>query len=139
MGVPISLSSVTRDYISGATSAVGAVGSAIGGFMTGQIGSGIIGAGLGIGNAVEALCPRANTIGTNGGYASTIGGMRLDHQFFHPIADDNAHNGRPLCAKRTIKDLGGYMIIQDGDVPINGTSEEDSKVRTYLETGFYYE
>ncbi len=139
LGVPIALSSVTRDYIGGASSVVGAVGSAIGGFMTGQIGSGVVGAGLGIGNAVEALCPRSNTIGTNGGYAATTGGMRLDHQFFHPIADDNTHNGRPLCAKRVLGNLGGYMIIQDGDVPINGTSTEDAQVRNYLETGFYFE
>ena len=40
---------------------------------------------------------------------------------------------------RTIKNLGGYMIIQDGDVALNATSAEDAKVRAYLEGGFYYE
>lgn len=142
IGVPVALSSVTRDYIGGATSALSAVGSAVGGILSGGAGgiiNGIVGAGAGVGSAVDALCPRANTIGTNGGYAASVGGMKLDHQFFHPIADDNAHNGRPLCAKRVLNTLGGYMIIQDGDVAINGTSAEDAKVRNYLETGFYYE
>lgn len=137
IGVPISLSSVTRDYIAGATSALGAVGGAISGFM-GNIG-GFIGAASGIGNAVESLMPRAQTIGTTGSFVSNRGDFRLDHQFFRPIADDNTHNGRPLCQVRQLNTLSGYMLIQDGDVQITGTATEDSRIRNYLETGFYYE
>ena len=137
IGVPISLSSVTRDYIAGATSALGAVGGAISGFM-GNIG-GFIGAASGIGNAVESLMPRAQTIGTTGSFVSNRGDFRLDHQFFRPVADDNTHNGRPLCQVRQLSTLSGYMLIQDGDVQITGTATEDSRIRNYLETGFYYE
>ena len=137
IGVPISLSSVTRDYIAGATSALGAVGGAISGIM-GNIG-GFIGAASGIGNAVESLMPRAQTIGTTGSFVSNRGDFRLDHQFFRPVSDDNTHNGRPLCQVRQLNTLSGYMLIQDGDVTIAGTASEDSKIRNYLETGFYYE
>lgn len=137
IGVPISLSSVTRDYIGGVTSALGAVGGAVSGFM-GNIG-GFIGAASGVGNAVESLMPRANTIGTTGSFASNHGGFRLDFQFFRPVDDDNTHNGRPLCDVRQLNTLSGYMLIQDGDVTIAGTATEDSKIRNYLETGFYYE
>ena len=100
---------------------------------------GVLGGLSGIGNALQSLQARANTIGTTGSYGSLVGDFRLDHQFFRPIADDNTHNGRPLCAVRTLNTLSGYMIIQDGDVAINGTSTEDAQVRNYLETGFYYE
>ena len=137
VGVPISLSSVTRDYIGAATSALGAVGGAVSGLM-GNIG-GFIGAASGVGNAVESLMPRAQTIGTTGSFVSNRGEFRLDHQFFRPVADDNTHNGRPLCAVKQINTLSGYMMIQDGDVTINGTSAEDSMIRNYLESGFYYE
>ena len=137
VGVPISLSSVTRDYIGAATSALGAVGGAISGFM-GNIG-GFIGAASGVGNAVESLMPRAQTIGTTGSFVSNRGEFRLDHQFFRPVPDDNIHNGRPLCQVRQLNTLSGYMLIQDGDVTIAGTASEDSKIRNYLETGFYYE
>ena len=137
VGVPISLSSVTRDYIGAATSALGAVGGAISGFM-GNIG-GFIGAASGVGNAVESLMPRAQTIGTTGSFVSNHGDFRLDHQFFRPVADDNTHNGRPLCQVKQLNNLSGYMLIQDGDVTIAGTASEDSKIRNYLETGFYYE
>ena len=142
LGVPISLSSVTRDYVGTASSLLGSIGGVIGSFASpnklGKIG-GAIGSLSGIGDAVKSAMPRASTIGTTGGFASAMGTFRLDHQFYRPIADDNTHNGRPLCAMRTLNTLSGYMIIQDGDVPINGTSSEDAQVRQYLEGGFYYE
>lgn len=138
LGVPISLSSVTRDYVGTASSALGSLSGVVGGALSGDV-AGAIGSLSGIGNAVKSAMPRASTIGTTGGFASAMGTFRLDHQFFRPIADDNTHNGRPLCAMRTLNTLSGYMIIQDGDVAINGTSSEDAQVRQYLETGFYYE
>ena len=131
IGIPISMSSVTRDFLGTASN----VGGAIGNFLTGDVVGGL----FGIGNAIQSLQARSNTIGTTGSYGSLLGDFRLDHQFFRPIADDNTHNGRPLCAKRTLNTLSGYMLIQDGDVAINGTSTEDAEVRNYLETGFYYE
>lgn len=139
IGVPISLSSVTRDYIGAASGLAGAVGGGVAGAALGGVGGAIIGAASGIGNAIGSLMPRASTVGTTGGFASCMGTFRLDHQFFRPIADDNTHNGRPLCEVRQINTLSGYMIIQDGDVAINGTSTEDQAVRSYLEGGFYYE
>lgn len=135
IGVPIALSSVTRDYVGGITNTVGALTSPFSGSGAGAIGS-MVGA---IGNAVESLMPRAQTVGSTGSFVANRGEFRLDHQFFRPVADDNTHNGRPLCAMRTLKNLGGYMLIQDGDVTINGTSTEDGQIRNYLETGFYYE
>lgn len=138
VGVPISLSSVTRDYIGAATSALGAAGS-IGSMFMGDIAGGAMGAAQGIGNAVKSIMPRTQTIGSTGAFVSNRGAFKLDAQFFRPIDDDNTHNGRPLCKMRTLNTLSGYMIIQDGDVTINGTSTEDSQIRTYLENGFYYE
>lgn len=144
IGVPISLSSVTRDYVGGVSSALGAVGAAAGGFMgaatgLGGVAAGVIGAASGVGNAISSLMPRANTIGTTGTFAANHGSFRLDFQFFRPVNDDNTHNGRPLCEVRQLNTLSGYMIIQDGDVAISGTASEDAKVRAYLEGGFYYE
>lgn len=139
IGIPISMSSVTRDFLGTASNIGGAVGGALSGFATGGVAGGVLGSLSGIGNALQSIQARANTIGTTGSYGTLLGDFRLDHQFFRPIADDNTHNGRPLCAKRVLNTLSGYMIIQDGDVAINGTSSEDAQVRQYLETGFYYE
>ena len=138
IGVPISLSSVTRDYIGAASSALGTIGGLVGGAMSGNIG-GAIGSLAGIGNSIESLMPRANTIGTTGAFAALHGDVRLDFQFFRPVNDDRVHNGRPLCQMKTLSSLSGYMLIQDGDVETSGTATEDAKVRAYLEGGFYYE
>ena len=63
----------------------------------------------------------------------------MDFQFFEIVDDDPDQNGRPLCKMKTLGNLGGYMLIQDGDVPTNGTAAEDRQIRSYLEGGFYYE
>ena len=139
IGVPISMSSVMRDYLGTASNVGGALGGMVEGALSGGLGGMVLGGLSGIGNAVKSLQARSNTIGTTGSYGTLLGDFRLDHQFFRPIADDNTHNGRPLCAMRTLNTLSGYMIIQDGDVVINGTSTEDAQVRQYLESGFYYE
>ena len=134
IGVPVSLSSVTRDYIGAASSALGAIG----GIVSGGVG-GIAGGLANIGNAIEGLMPRAQTIGSTGSFVANRGDFRLDQQFFRPVNDDNTHNGRPLCEVRQISSLSGYMLVQDGDVATNGTSAEDAAIRSYLEGGFYYE
>ena len=144
IGVPVSLSSVTRDYVGAVTSAVGGIAGTVGGVMgastsVGAIAGGIAGGISGIGNAIESIQPRAQTIGSTGSFVSNRGEFRLDYQFFRPIDDDNTHNGRPLCDVRQINTLSGYMLVQDGDVTTTGTAAEDRQIRQYLESGFYYE
>lgn len=91
-------------------------------------------------NAISDWVPKSvSSIGTSGGFATVTREWSLNTQFFNPVEDDNAHNGRPLCAMRTPASLGGYMLIQDGDISINGTANEASEIRNYLERGFYYE
>lgn len=133
VGVPIQISQVAKNYLGAASSILGSISSALGRDFVGSLN--------GIGNAYTSLVPRANTIGSQGSFTALSSTLpfRLTMQFFRPVADDLAHNGRPLCAMRTPSNLGGYMLIQDGDVAINGTLEEARKIRDYLEGGFYYE
>lgn len=139
LGVPISLSQVTRDYIGAATSAAGAVGGAVSGYAAGGAGGAVLGSLSGIGSAIQSLVSRSNTVGTTGGFGSLQGDFRLDHQFFRPVPDDNFHHGRPYCKTHIINDFSGYVQVQDGDVPLNGTATEAEEVRSLLEGGFYYE
>ena len=141
VGVPVQLSQVSRDYVGAVSSILSGAASVTAGALAGPAGiAGGIGAGVGaIGDAVKAMTPRAQTMGSGGSYAQLLTDWRLDAQFFNVVDEDNTHNGRPLCEMRTPASLGGYMIIRDGDVAIPGTSAEDSRVRDYLQTGFYYE
>lgn len=141
LGVPVQISQVTRDYLGAAQSVVSGVGSVVSGALTGGAGlaAGITNGVNAIGNAAAAMIPRANSIGGVGNYSVLNYRPRLDYQFFRPVADDLAQNGRPLCQKRQPKTLGGYMLIQDGDVSTTGTQSENEEIKAYLEGGFYYE
>lgn len=143
VGVPIQIAQVARDYLGAVTSVASGVSSVISGAVAGGP-AGIAGAVAGgisaIGSAVDAITPRANTIGSSGNFSVlTAKAPELDFQFFRPVDDDNAQNGRPLCEIRQPSNLTGYMLIQDGDVAISGTMTEAEEVQRLLETGFYYE
>lgn len=131
LGVPIQLSQIRQDIIGGVTSMMGVSANA-------ALGN-VMGAAAGIGSAVQAIAPKANTIGGAGGWAD-LGGAPGVVQHFYPVTDDDPdHAGRPLMAVRQISSLSGYIICQDGDVSISGTQTEAETIRSYLEGGFYYE
>lgn len=140
IGVPIQLSQVTKDWLGAATSTLSAVGNIVGAGLSGNVGGVISGVASGIDSAARALTPRSQSLGPGGGFIDVRPlAWKLDQQFFTPVNDDNTHNGRPYCQVTTPSSLGGYMLIQDGDVPIPGTKAEADEIRSLLEGGFYYE
>lgn len=140
IGVPIQISQVSRDYLGAATSLISGIAGGVGSILTGNIAGGIGAIAGGVGNAAAAAANRSNTIGSSGNFSILFAkNPELNLQFFRPVEDDNDHNGRPLCKTRQVSALGGYMLVQDGDVPIPGTQGEGEAVRTFLEGGFYYE
>ena len=138
IGIPVQLTQVTRDYIGGVTSIIGGVAGGIGSLATGNIGGAISSVATGIGDAIKSLTPRAQTIGAGGSYAQVSLRPRIEGQFFEIVNDDIYKNGRPCCQIVNCSS-GGYFLIQDGDVPINGTKDEAELIRNYLESGFYWE
>ena len=139
IGIPVTMSQVTRDFIGGVNSILSGIGSVVGGIASGNYFGAVAGGVSAIGNAAQSLAPRSQTIGTGGGYAQIIENPKIMAQFFECVDDDIVRNGRPCCKIVNCEDALGYYLIQDGDVPINGTREEAQLVKTYLETGFYYE
>jgi hypothetical protein len=140
IGVPIALSQVTRDYIGAVNNTLGAVGNVASAIAnpSGIVGN-VVGAAQGIINAGVSLVPRANTIGSGGGFSHLQGNFELDFQFFRPVDDDLTNNGRPLCQFRRPTDIGGFMVLQDGSIEGATTYIEGEEIRRLLETGFYYE
>lgn len=138
IGVPIQLSQVVKDYLTGAQSAVNTIGNVIGSALTGDIGGAITGATNGIAEGIRAMIPRLSTTGSGGGFASLRGQPRVYHEFF-PIVDGyNAELGLPYCRTATPASLGGYLKCL-GDVPIYGTTAEHDEIQDYITNGFYYE
>lgn len=155
VGVEVVMSQVTKDYM-GAVGAImsgigsiataaaslafppaGLAGGALTAFKGASIMQGAGGAGSAIGNAITALTPRSQSIGSGGSYGQLYQDAGLYAQFFEIVDDDLQKNGRPLC--KVVRPSSGYYKIQDGDVPIEGTDIEAAQIKAYLETGFYME
>lgn len=140
IGTPIALSQINRDYLGGMQSALSSIGNITSAVMNpaGAV-SGTIGAVNGIVDGIRAIQPRQSTTGNSGSLINYQYQIALQSRFFNLVDDDINCNGRPLCKIRKPNSIPGYMLIQDADVSIPGTSYELSKVRGYLEGGFYYE
>ena len=142
IGIPVQLTQVTRDYIGGVTSIIGAASNIIGGALAGGwagAGAGLISSAGAIGDAVKSLTPRAQSIGSGGSYAQVALRPRIEAQFFEILDDDIAKNGRPCSRIVNCKNNPGYYLIQDGDIAMGGTHSEAQIVKGYLESGFYWE
>lgn len=92
-----------------------------------------------VGSIVAAMGASLDTLGGGGGFADINMGLALYSQELVPADEDNYHNGRPLCQFRTLASLGGFALVQNGDIPISGTREEHDAIESYLESGVFFE
>lgn len=139
LGVTVQISQVLRDYMGGAMGMVGAgvqTGLAL---VTGNIPGAIAGVSSAIGNAVNTMQPDVTTSGLNSGFSSLEGSWHLIGTFYELAAEDNTHRGRPLCQVRQLNTLPGYQLCTDTDIQIPCTRAEMDAIRSYLESGYYYE
>lgn len=139
VGVPIQLSQVTQDVLSARQSTTVGLFETMGKALTLNVFGALSSDANAVADATRALAPRTSSIGGSGGFSDLHGQPYVYQQFFPFVDDDLSHNGRPLCQIKTPASLGGYMLIQDGDVSISGTSTEAEEIRSFLESGFYYE
>lgn len=131
-----SMASAIGSFISGATSAmlgdVAGTASSITNLAAGAVSH--------VDSVMKADTPRLSLSGSNAGIAQTlVTDITLYTEFYSLPEEDNANRGRPLMQIKTPASLGGYMLISDGAVPINGTAGEQASIKSILETGFYYE
>ena len=146
IGVPEQLSQVLKDNlatVTGGISAIaGIVGAVAGGFAgsAGAIAGGISTTANGIGNAVAAQYPDVSTTGTNGArIAVAPTNIWVTQTFQHIVEEDRQNHGRPLCQRKKLSTLPGYLLISDPDVDIPATQSEIQKIKEYMINGFFYE
>lgn len=92
-----------------------------------------------IGDYARGKIPSARTIGSNGGMGSLRGSISLQCEFKLLVEEDNENRGRPLCKKKVINTLSGYILVTDADIEIPAMEAEQQEIRSYLEGGFFYE
>lgn len=138
-GVPIRLSQVSVNVGGVASSAVSTSGGILSGLKSGNILGATSSAISGIGNAISCMMPQVETSGSQGSFADFNIQPQLVSTFRQCVGDDNEHNGRPLCQRKKISTIPGYILCENAEVPLRATSWEQEKVKSYLESGFFYE
>lgn len=139
IGVTEQLSQVLKDNLATVTGGLSAV-AGVTQMATGNILGGIATAVSGIGNAVSAQYPDVSTTGTNGARIAvcpTNIWITITHQLI--VGEDRPNHGRPLCDRRKISSLPGYLVISDPDVAIPATKDEIEAIRQHMTNGFFYE
>ena len=99
------------------------------------IGSGI----SGIISAAESMMPQMRSQGTQGSFVNVFDQFYSYGEAHWVIDDDNTQRGRPLCKAVQISTLSGYILVSDPDIAVPGTAEENSKIKQFMSTGFFYE
>lgn len=135
IGVDISLAQIAVDYKGAAVQAIQTVGAAIA-----SSGASLLTGGLsGISNAIDSMIPQMRTSGSNGSIADYYIIPRIVCQFINIAAEDNERLGRPLCARRKINTLSGFLQTVDTELQIPATSGEIDMIKSYMEGGMHYD
>ena len=131
VGQPVQLSQVTHNVGGAFVSAVGGIASAVAGNAIGAV--------AGIGNAVNSVMGKVNTIGVNGSASQLDTPPQLTATFIKIVDENNEDRGRPLCQVRRIDTLPGYQIHADPEMSLPCTQSEMATISGYLTGGFLYE
>ena len=163
LGVPIQIAQIGVDYLGTAVNLIdtakhatggmiaggilgGVAGNAIfgqngiaGGAVTGAVAGAILSAGGSVYNTIESAMPQMRTSGTNGSFISADVSTVLISQFFVITDEDITHKGRPLFAKRIIKNLNGFVQCADGDIQFPCMIAEKRIIGEHFTSGFFWE
>ena len=131
IGVPISLSQISTDYMDTLQSVGGSIGSLFSGNFLGALN--------GIANAVDSQMPTVASLGANGSIIECIMGAYMLVEHLRITNEDNTEFGRPLCEVRTLGNLSGYIECAEDDHAFNCTVTENEAVNKFLKNGFFYE
>ena len=139
IGVPEQLSQVLKDNLATVTGGLSALAGAASA-MAGNVMGGLATVASGIGNAISAQYPDVSTTGTNGArIAVAPTNIYVTQTFQHIVEEDRQNHGRPLCQRRRLNTLPGYLLVSDPDVEIPATKAEIQKIKEYMVNGFFYE
>ena len=134
LGVPIQLAQLASNTLP----AIGEVANSVTSLFSGKgsIASTIFST---IGAATDMAFPDVSKMNTNGSIVSLAYSCKLRMIFYLLVDEDNEDLGRPLCKKKVLSSIPGYQMIENADLAIAGTSEENRMVKGYLEAGYFYE
>lgn len=139
VGVPIQLAQMSRDYLSMAVTPISSAASVAQSLFSGDIGGAIANAATGIDSSIRSQVPKMSTTGGTGGFSALVTHPRAIFTYYKLVGGDIERHGRPLCQRRTINSLSGFILCQKAAVETGGTSYENEKIAELMNEGFFYE
>ena len=133
--VPLAIGQINNDPI-GFINSIASTVNPIAGLLQGNVGS-IAGTVSGITGAVESMQPKASGGGSNGSMAAALASMKIQCEFHYQVAEDITDRGRPLCERVQLSSLSGFVLCADANISTVGTSQEDSSIVNYLNSGVF--
>lgn len=147
VGVPVSLAQIAYQPVDSVgeiiSSGITALAGAVEGFLSGGKNQtpeeAATNALSGAGDAMQHRFSEGKYKGSCGTVAvyDTVPYLQLHYMTLVP--DDNTHRGRPLCQKRQISSLPGFLMIADPDISLPATQAELDAIRGYMSSGFFFE
>lgn len=136
-GVPVQIAQIGQNYVDIALTAVNGAANVAKSLLN-PVAALTAGANA-IGDMINASMPEFSTSGSNGTVANFTSSPTIYARFLPIVSEDNADRGRPYCKAATLSTLPGYQVVSHADISIAGTSEENRRIKGYLETGYFYE
>lgn len=140
IGVPIALAKTGSDLLSSGFGVLGGLANLATSVFTGNV-AGSIGATESIISAGVSALPTASMRGADGSFSAFWfeGQDKMVAEFWMVVDDSPEHRGKPLCKERVLSTLPGYQVISDPDISFPCTADEQTQIKRYLESGYYYE
>lgn len=93
-----------------------------------------------IGSAALASSGVCESKGSTGGFAALTEQCFIQWYFLKMCETDPEHYGYPLCERRVISTLPGFILCaNEGSLQLNATPAERQIIIAYMCSGFYYE
>lgn len=82
--------------------------------------------------------PAISTYGSTGSN-STLGPIKMEGIFYHPVETAPNLFGKPLCKQRVLSTIPGYIQISDPHADIACTETERDMIEGFMSNGFYFD
>lgn len=131
IGVPVSISQMTQNYLGAAASSLQALGSAFKGKVGATYAS--------MASMAENMSPNVTSKGGSGNTSVFELRPSVMCEFYELVDPDPERLGEPLCKEVVINTLTGYIQCANVKLDIACLGEEQKMIVDYMNGGFYYE
>ena len=88
---------------------------------------------------MKAKAPQLMTSGSNGSMLTMQQYNYLCETFYIQADDDPEQLGKPLCQKKRLGSIPGYIVVMNPDVDLNCYESERTLIAEFLSSGFWLE